>query len=68
MAPKREQTLSFKVSEYEALTLRRIAAEADMEVSELLRVCITLALPIVERVDYVHRLRMEDNKTLQECR
>lgn len=68
MAPKREITIAVKVSEYEALALRRVAAEADMDISELLRVCITLALPVVERVDFVHRLRLEDNKTLQECR
>jgi len=68
MAPKREQSLSVKVSEYEALALRRVAADADMEISELLRVCIALALPVVEKVDFVHRLRLEDNKTMQECR
>ena len=68
MAQKREQSLSVKVSEYEALALRRVAADADMEISELLRVCIALALPVVEKVDFVHRLRLEDNKTMQECR
>lgn len=68
MAPKRELTIAVKVSEYEALALRRVAAEADMDVSELLRVCIAVGLPVVEKVDFVHRVRLEDNKTMQECR
>ena len=59
MAPKREQSLSVKVSEYEAFALRRVAADADMEISELLRVCIALALPVVEKVDFSDRYNIQ---------
>ena len=65
MADKREQSLTVKLSEFELLTIRQAADDCDLDVSELLRSCICLALPVLTHVPFVRRVRLEDNKTMQ---
>lgn len=65
MAAKREQSLTIKLSDEESLTLRKMAAEWDMEVSAVLRACMAVALPVLRDVDFVRRVRLEDNKLMK---
>lgn len=65
MGDKREQSLTVKLSDFELLTVKQTADDCDMDVSELLRACICLALPILSHVPFVRRVRLEDNRTMQ---
>ena len=65
MGDKREQSLTVKLSEYELFTVKRYADDLDMEVSELVRACICIGLPVLAHVPFVRRIRLEDNKTMQ---
>lgn len=64
MADKRGQSLTVKLSDFELLAVKQIAEDCSMDVSEMLRACICLALPILSRVPYVRRVRLEDNETM----
>lgn len=60
--PKREQSVTIKVSELEQAVIRQAAADMDMDVSELIRACVAIALPILQDVPFVRRVRMDDSK------
>lgn len=64
MPPKREQSVTVRLSEDEAYRLRKLASQWDMEVSEIVRCCMAVALPILSDVDFVRRVRLEDSKIM----
>lgn len=65
MPPKREQSITIRFSDEEAFTLRSRAGEWDMEVSEVIRACIALGLPVLTDVEFVRRVRLEDNQRVK---
>lgn len=67
MASRREQSLTIKLSDEESLTLRRMAAEWEMDVSAVLRACMAVGLPVLRDVDFVRRVRLEDNQLMKKC-
>lgn len=71
MPPKRESSLTLRLSEEEDLRLRKFAAAWDMEVSEVVRACLAIGLPVLDDVKYVRRVRLEDNRYMcgypQDC-
>ncbi|MBD5647967.1 MAG: hypothetical protein HDQ89_10305 [Desulfovibrio sp.] len=65
MPDKREQTLTIKLSDFEMLAVRQAADSFDMDVSELVRGCICIGLPVFAHVPFVRRVRLEDNRAMQ---
>ena len=61
---KREATITFKVTEYEAVVLRQLAADCDMDLSELVRSSLAFGLPILQSVSFARRIRLEDNAVM----
>ena len=61
---KREATITFKVTEYEAVVLRQLAADCDMELSELVRTSLAFGLPILQNLPFARRIRLEDNSLM----
>lgn len=60
MPPKRETPSGIKFSADEALVLRCIAAEWDITVSDLVRKCIAVGLPLLKDVPFARRIQLED--------
>lgn len=65
MAPKRESSVTVRLSDAEYAQLYRYAADWEMEVTEILRACLSLGLPVLERVEFARRIRLEDNKAMR---
>ena len=65
MPPKREasQTVHLSIDEQEAL--RRLAYDWDIDMSDLLRACIAIALPVMKDVEFSRRIRLEDNSFMR---
>lgn len=60
--PKRELSLTVKVSELEQAVIRQAAVDMDMDVSELLRACVAIALPTLQSVPFLRRIRLDDSR------
>lgn len=60
--PKREQSVTIKVSELEQAVIRQAAVDMDMDVSELLRACVAIALPTLQAVPFARRIKLDDSK------
>lgn len=65
MPPKRENSLTLRLTEEEDLRLRKLANSWDMEVSEVVRACLAIGLPVLADVGYVRRVRLEDNRQMR---
>jgi hypothetical protein len=65
MPPKRERGFSLRFEEDEYLRLRRKSAEWNMDVSDIVRACIAIALPVMEDVYFVRRVQLEDNRYMR---
>lgn len=65
MPPKRERGFSLCFEEDEYLRLRRKSAEWNMDVSDIVRACIAIALPVMEDVYFVRRVQLEDNRYMR---
>lgn len=65
MPPKREQSVTIRLSSEEDLTLRRLAESWGMEVSDVIRACMAVGLPVLSDVDFVRRVRLEDNRFMK---
>ena len=61
---KREVTITFKVTEFEGLMLHQLAADFDMELSELVRTSLAFGLPILQNLPFARRIRLEDNSLM----
>ena len=61
---KREATITFKVTEFEAVVLRQLAADFDMDLSELVRTSLAFGLPILQNLPFARRIRLEDNSLM----
>lgn len=61
MADKREKALTVRLDHEEEKKVRELAAGFGLDISEMLRVCIGLATPILEHVPFVRRTRLDDN-------
>lgn len=61
MPPKREASQTVRLSFDEQEALRRLAHDWDMDMSDLLRTCIAIALPVMKDVEFARRIRLEDN-------
>ena len=59
---KRDTSFTVKVSEQELLEIRKAATEMDMDVSEMVRACIAIALPSLQKVSLLRRIRLDDNE------
>lgn len=66
MPPKREQNLNIRLSEYEKEQIRQISCNLGENESDIIRMCIAIAVPILEAVPYVRRVRLEDNEKFKE--
>jgi hypothetical protein len=64
--PKRERSITIRLSDHEAATLSRLVGELGMESSEILRVCLALGIPILKSVPFARRIVLEDNLLLRE--
>ncbi len=65
--PKRDSIISVKFTDNESMTLRKLSYEMDMDVSELIRACIAIGLPAIQHVEFVRRVRLEDNKSFKKA-
>ena len=61
MADKREKSLTVRLNKEEEEKVRELALRFEMDISEVLRVCICLATPILEHVPFIRRTRLDDN-------
>lgn len=65
MPPKREASQTVRLSFDEQEVLRRCAHDWDMDMSDLLRACIAIALPVMRDVEFSRRIRLEDNAAMR---
>ena len=65
MPPKRSESVSLKLSFDEIEALRRLAHDWDIDMSDLLRTCIAIALPVMKDVEFSRRIRLEDNSFMR---
>lgn len=61
MVEKREKSLTVRLNKEEEEKARELATRFGMDISEVLRVCICLATPILEHVPFIRLTRLDDN-------
>ena len=61
MPPKREQSTTLRLSEEEKEKIRRIAFEIGESESDIIRTCIAIGLPALQKCPFLLRVRLEDN-------
>ena len=57
---KRDEQITLKLSSEEAQALRHWANRLDLDVSELVRKCIALGLPVLGSVPFARRVVLND--------
>lgn len=65
MPPKRDASQTVRLSFDEQEVLRRCAHDWDMEISDVLRTCIAIAIPLMRDVEFARRIRLEDNVAMR---
>ena len=65
MPPKRDASQTVSLSFDEQQILRQYAHDWDMDISDLLRSCIAIALPVMREVEFSRRIRLEDNSVMR---
>lgn len=66
MPPKRDQTATLRLSEEEKEQIRRAAFELGESESDIIRACIAISLPALQKVPFLRRLRLEDNEEFRD--
>lgn len=66
MPPKRDQTTTLRLSEEEKEKIRRFSYELGENESDIIRACIAIGLPALEKVPFLRRLRLEDNEEFRD--
>lgn len=61
MPPKRDQTATLRLSEEEKEQIRRAAFELGESESDIIRACIAISLPALQKCQLLRRVRLEDN-------
>lgn len=62
----RERSITVKFSEAEDLWLRQEACALNMDLTEVIRKCLTLGIPLLKSSDFIRRVQLQDvmNKDL----
>lgn len=60
MPPKREAQTGVKLTDDEQIILRRLAEDWGLTLSELVRRCIAVGLPVLHDVPFMRRVQLED--------
>lgn len=62
MPDKREQRISAAVTDAEKATVRQVADKIGTDESGLIRKSLAIAVPLLLNVDFLDRVRLQDNK------
>lgn len=62
MPDKREQRISAAVTDAEKATVRQVADKIGTDESGLIRKALAIAIPLLLHVDFLDRVRLQDNK------
>ena len=61
MPPKRDNSTTLRLSEEEKEQIRRVSFEIGESESDIIRACIAIGLPALQKCALLRRVRLEDN-------